>query len=606
MKKLKVWQTATLAIVLVAGGAGAYQWRQAQSLNNRQALPANRQLVAVQLGNIVNAVTASGTVSLSNKADLNFGFAGTVADLKVKQGDNVTKGQVLARIDSGSDATSLASLQKTVAQAKMNVQIAQENLEKSVEPPYSASDLAKAQSAAVGAKLALDSAQQNLTRVQSPYSNLDIAQAQLSVINAKVGLTAAEDNLAKAQEPYSAADIAGAESAIATARQQLTDAETKAELDMADAEYAVSKAQAAYDAALANPAILPIDLQKAQRDLDRATYNLGIVERAAARSISDSEDRLSQAQQTLADMQAAPDALVVEQRLKQLSVAQATLTRAQDTLADMLAGADLLDVQQAEKKVTDAQNSLLDAQENLAEMKSAVPDDIVIDLKKKELALARSALADAEEQLAGTTIIAPFNGAVSAVNIRLGQTVTANAVAVSVVDLTKPQVDAVVSEADIVRVKQGQAARLTLDGLPGVNMSGSVVAIAVTGKSSSGVVSYPITVELTAARGTVLREGMTATVMLVVQQVNNVLTIPNRAIGGTAGNPVVTVIAEGVEQQRPVTLGLSDGSRTQVLSGLEQGEMVLTNTSASNNQQRFFGPAPAGGGGALPGVRIGR
>ncbi len=599
MKKMKKWQTITLLIVFLGSGAGVYRWRDSAAAAPTQTLAANTQLVAVQPGNIVNAVSASGTVSFASKTDLNFGFAGTVAEIKVKQGESVTKGQVLARIDSGTDTTSLTSLQKSVAQARVNLQNAQENLEKAEDLPYDDSDLARAQSTIDNTRLSLETALQNLSKLQTPYTDYDIAQGELSIVNAKVALKTAQDNLDKAQNPYTDEEMANAETAVATAQQQLQDAERKAALDTADAEYAVVKAQDAYTAALERrPPVSQADLDKAVRDIDRANYNLGISQRAAAKSVSDAGTRLSQAQKTLADMRAAPDALNVEQKQKQLAAAQAALAKAQDALAKTRAGADPLDVKLTEKKVTDARNSIADAEQALADLKAEVPDPLVIELRKLEVAVAQAALSDAQKQLSGTSLTAPFAGVVSAVNIKLGQNINANAVAMSVVDISKPQVDAVVSEADITRVKVGQSARLSMDGLPGASISGAVSSIAVTGRTTSGVVSYPIAIEVNQPQGAVLREGMTASVTLVVQQVTNVLVVPNRAIGGTANNPTVTLVVNGVAEQRPVTLGLSDGTRTQVLSGLTQGEMVLTVTAASGSQQRFFGGAAVPGGAA--------
>ena len=77
---------------------------------------------------------------------------------------------------------------------------------------------------------------------------------------------------------------------------------------------------------------------------------------------------------------------------------------------------------------------------------------------------------------------------------------------------------------------------------------------------------------------------MSATAEVIIERRDNVLVIPNRAIQGSVGNPTVTVAANGKPEQRQITLGLSDGVNTEVLSGLEEGERVELPTSQTQTQ----------------------
>jgi multidrug efflux pump subunit AcrA (membrane-fusion protein) len=72
-----------------------------------------------------------------------------------------------------------------------------------------------------------------------------------------------------------------------------------------------------------------------------------------------------------------------------------------------------------------------------------------------------------------------------------------------------------------------------------------------------------------------LRDGMSATAEIILDRRENVLLIPNRAIQGSPDNPWLEVLVGERTEKRQVTLGLSDGVNTEVLSGLEEGEDVV-------------------------------
>ncbi|MDO8472636.1 MAG: biotin/lipoyl-binding protein, partial [Dehalococcoidia bacterium] len=158
--KLKMWQAITLVVALVGSGAGAYTWRHSVKTSQVASLPANTQLATVQLGNVVNAVTASGTLSFTSSSDLTFGSAGTVLKVNVGVGDAVKKGQSVASIDT-------ADLLRAVTQASINLKTAQTNLT-NAQTPYTADDLNKAKATVALATANLNKALQSLTDGQAP------------------------------------------------------------------------------------------------------------------------------------------------------------------------------------------------------------------------------------------------------------------------------------------------------------------------------------------------------------------------------------------------------------------------------------------------------
>ncbi|MBU2009319.1 MAG: biotin/lipoyl-binding protein, partial [Chloroflexi bacterium] len=248
LRTLKLWQILVLAVVTLGTAAGVYGIYSWATSPDTSSLPANTQLVPVEYGDLVNTVSASGSLVFPTRAQPTFGSAGTVEQLNAKDGETVKKGQVLAKLDSAS----LISLQKTVAQARVNLRNAEDNLEKA-RNPYTELDIAQAEAAVTAARVAIKTAQDNLEKAQNPYTDSDIVQAEAAVTAAKVAIKTAQDNLEKAQNPYIESDIAQAEAAVTSAKVAIKTAQDNLEKaqnpytdsDIVQAEAAVTAAKVA-------------------------------------------------------------------------------------------------------------------------------------------------------------------------------------------------------------------------------------------------------------------------------------------------------------------------------------------------------------------------
>ncbi len=523
---LKKWQVAVLLVIVIGTAAGVYTVitrASGTSGSSSSSLPENTQLVPVQYGNVVNSVSASGSVVFPDKETLTFGIAGTVGAINVHEGDTVKEGQILAKLDSTSDI----AVQIAVTQARINLENARDKLNEARNP-----DINQAKLAVANARIALKTAQEALEKAENPYTESDIAQAQLAVANAKIALKTAQENYDKAKEKY-------------------------------ESNWTVTEW------------ILDYELKKAQLAIAQAN--------------------LAKAEQTLTYMLAGADPSEVEQKRLQVAVAQDNLAKAEQTLTDMLAGADPSEVEQKRLQVAVAQDNLAKAEQTLAELEAG--DSLELELLQLEVEKAQAALDETKKM---GTIVAPFGGVVASINVKVGQAVNANTVAIELVNPAIVQVDAILSEIDVAQVKQGQRASVSLDALPDVKITGELTSIAVIGKSTSGVVSYPVSIRLAPPQGVQLREGMSATATIVIQQANNVLLIPNGAVGGTVSNPTVYVMVNGQLEERAVALGISDDTYTEVKTGLKEGDMVLVYTR-STSQRGLFG---IGGGGMMGPVTI--
>jgi len=255
------------------------------------------------------------------------------------------------------------------------------------------------------------------------------------------------------------------------------------------------------------------------------------------------------------------------------------LEEAQDSLAE---ARNLL----SEGKIEEAQVLLKQVEESLhkAQKKSQarawlLPFSVKLvelqaDQAKAALDAAKLELAQAELELAKAIIITPFDGIVTGIDMKEGERISAAIAVVSLVDPTSIKMDGVIDEMDISGVKLEQEAIIILDALPDKEVKGKVAFISQAGAVQAGVVSYKTTITLENPDEE-LRDGMSATAEIVIERHENVLLIPNRTIQGTWDKPWVEVAVGEQTENRQITLGLSNGVNTEVLSGLKEGELVV-------------------------------
>jgi len=209
---------------------------------------------------------------------------------------------------------------------------------------------------------------------------------------------------------------------------------------------------------------------------------------------------------------------------------------------------------------------------------------------KLNLEIAELSLESAELNLEkAVVIVAPFDGVVADISITEGKeisTATLATPAISLVDTSEIEMRGFIDEIDIAIVQLGQEANIILDALPDEEVKGSVAFISPVGTTLAGVVSYDTTITLENPVAE-LRDGMSATAEIIIERRDDVLSIPNRYIRGTTENPIVVVLVDGQQEEREITLGLTDGINTEILSGLQEGEEVVLPTSGER-QGGFF------------------
>jgi HlyD family secretion protein len=202
---------------------------------------------------------------------------------------------------------------------------------------------------------------------------------------------------------------------------------------------------------------------------------------------------------------------------------------------------------------------------------------------------ARAAYEAARRNLEKATLTAPFDGVVSAVNIVVGEMAPTGLPAISLVDISGFRITVNVDEMDVARLQVGLPAEVTLDALPDVTLTGKVERIGPAATLVEGTVAYPVIIALDPTDAPV-RAGMSANVTVRVEELTDQLLIPNWVvrIDQTTGQPYVyRKTASGELERVDVRLGVRYEGYSQVLSGLNEGDVLVLTREATSGSFGF-------------------
>jgi len=526
------------------------------------------QVFTVERGNLIIDITASGNLALSLKEDLAFEVSGTeqepltVEEVLVEEGDSVEEGQVLVTLDT-------TALEEKVTSREQAFQIAE---------------------------LAVTTAE----------IDVQIAQdAEETVRAAEIDLETATDNFRKITYPYTYStftfDVPAAIVAIRDAERQLAEVRTGLEVGSGSEEY------------------------------DELWHNLGLA-----------QDNLVQARERL---------------LRGVGVDQFVAYGGDPPLAIE----DFWTLRAAQLAMEKAQSTLDKAKKSFESGLNKA--EVALDKAEVALEEARYDMDKAKDDLEKAVVVAPFAGFITAVNVEGGDEVKRGTVAVQLADPDKFEAEVMVGEMDILQLKLGADAIVQVDAMPEISLPAKVTHISPTATIQSGVVNYEVKVELqslqpvqqeqqktqqkaiesispgelppglqqaveegritreqaleiiqsrqqgqggqqaqkplTIPQNFQLREGLTVTVSILVQENKNVLMVPNRTVTRRGQETYVQVVSpDGIIEERAIKTGISNWTHTEVTDGLSEGEEVVitqatteaTQSSTSRSPMPFFGP----------------
>ena len=577
-----------LALVVIGAAVGTYftvRSKSSSAATTQTLAPATR-------GNVLSSVTSTGNVEAPTDLSLSFQQSGQVTAILVKVGDHVGAGQALARVDDTANRMSLASAQAGLASAQ----------------------------ASLAALI------RGETPIERQADQMGLVSAQQSITTAQQGLTNAQQNAAN--------NVAKYQSAIDQAQQSVTQANsavTAAQTGVTQAESALSRLQSSSDPQ--HPIGASLDTLLTRYEVDSAAC-------AANKALTSASDGVSCAQVSnlltfVKNVQSAQSGV---------TQAQSSVTQAQNGVTTAKQGQtsgetqDQQSIQQAQDQLTSAQNQYQSTVVGNA-VKEEPPKPEQLAQSQASIISAQAQLQTAEKNESETTLTAPVAGVVASISGIVGQqsgsgggsssssgssgsssgssgsssgsssSASSGSGFIDLTDVNLLDVKVGFTETDAPNVHVGQAATITLNALPTQTFTGHVIELDTNSTLVSNVVTYYAKVAFDTPPVNV-KPGMTASVNVVLQKVDNAITVPTSAVSTTGTTETVTVKAKnGTESPKLITIGLRGDNAVQITSGLSVGDQIVVTSAASASTGsitgRFGGAGGLGGLGGLGGGGLG-
>ena len=370
------------------------------------------------------------------------------------------------------------------------------------------------------------------------------------------------------------------------------------ELALKTAQSNLTSAQASYEQTKAS---LQFSLRNAQTGLASAKSSLDATKASAEQnpnSLIVAKATLDKATVTMQKAQADYNQIAWRGDVgmtSQAATLQSATIEYQSALANYkITAAKINDdsLKQAQATYDKAQVALEEAQKNL---------DTNLKIAQATLDKAQIAVDTAKTDLENVSLVAPIDGVVSVVNYKKGDFAVGESTAITIVNTDRLQIKVSVAEVDLPKVKLGNTAQVTLDALSGKTYEAKVIAISPVGTVTAGVVNYSVTLEVTKPDSSI-RPGMTANLNIVVEQRENTLLVPVRAVQTQGTRKIVKVQKDQTVIPQVVTVGLSNDTFAEITDGLQEGDVVLigTTTTTSTGGGPGMGIPGLGGPGGPP------
>jgi multidrug resistance efflux pump len=370
------------------------------------------------------------------------------------------------------------------------------------------------------------------------------------------------------REKFTAA-VTSAQLALAQARQDYQDlqdnaasAAAQAQVDVANAQIAVTDAQKKVAAANYPHSTDPLVIEKAQTDylLAKADY----------------KDALSAYRDVAHKKLTNPERV---QALSRLVAAEAAMKTKFATYNWYLLKPDQNSVDQANAELAQAQAQLSDAQARWDKLKNG-PDPLQLQSDSAKVQDAQAQLAEAQKTLDEIDIRAPFDGVVLSVNASAGDSLQEGAALISLNDPRAVEVEGTVTEEDMPSIHVGLVAQVYFDAYPDLQVNASLSRIVPVRVTGSDQPLYTVALTLDQAPPELLSgnlvAGMTADASIITAQAKQVLCLPRSVVRASAGNTTTIKVWTGSqEENRQIEVGLRGDTNIEIRSGLSKGELVV-------------------------------
>ena len=560
-----------LLLLVIAGG----YWSYAKIFNNDDAV--RYATAQVQNGTLIVSVSGSGQVSVSNQVDIKPKASGDIVYVGVKNGQEVKAGTLIAQLDA-RDA------QKTVRDAETN----------------------------------LESAKLSLEKLKKPADTLSILQAENSLAQAKESKQKAEDDLKKAYDD-GFNTIANAFLDLPTVISGLHDILFSSDTGLGggnqwNIDYYADSVKTYDEKALQYKDDTSQSYQKARQEYDKNFTDYKTITRYSdpatieglINETYDTTKAIAEAVKSANNLIQFYQDKLTERNLKPAAISDTHLstlnTYTGKTNTHLL---NLLGIKNTIKNsrdtIVNADRSIAEKTESLTKLKAGAD---ALDIQSSELAVKQreNALLDAKEKLADYFIRAPFDGVITKVNAKKGDSVSSASILVTLITRQK-LAEISLNEVDVAKIKVGQKATLTFDAVPDLTITGQVAEIDTVGTITQGVVTYAVKITFDTQDDRV-KPGMSISAAIITDIKQDALLVPNSAVKQQGDMAYVEIFAGETQAPRhqTVQIGLSNDTMTEVTNGLKEGDQVVTQTitqTAQSQSQQNTGlriPGLTGGG----------
>jgi len=502
----------------------------------------------VQKTTLIKGIDSTGQVAQLNKLDIKATGSGLITSLPIKQGQLVKKGQVIAVIDQRSNYVSLA-------QAKASRANAQANYDKLLAGATN-EDIQLAQLAVKSAELSLSNALQTYQTTKQ-QQEIAIKNSRATILNSALTAVAPSNNLTTAT-----VTVAGSYTGTDEGQYKITLYQGGDSV-----HYLVS------------------GLENTER-----TITPGLAQPLGTRGLTITFGTTG----TLVP----GSTWVVNLPNTQATNYASNLNAYESALISQTQA-----LYSAEAAITSAKNSLEQQKVQLAlKIAAAAPADVNLSYSQVQIAAAQVAAAQAA--ISANVLTAPFDGQIAAVNLQVGE----QASGVIATLITNQKIATLsLNEVDITKIAIGNKATLSFDAIEGLTISGEIAQIDTLGTVAQGVVNYVVKIAFD-TQDTRVKPGMSANASIILEAKPDVLAVPSSAVkNDSTGTYIQQLDTAGVPKNIPVTVGLTTDTQTEILSGIQEGDAIITQTikidpKAATTAPKSTNPFSAATGGAGRGV----
>ncbi len=603
----------TVLVIIILGVAGYYGYQKFNATSTKTSYVTQ----PISLQTITVSVTGSGQVSELNSVDIKPQISGNseaLTAMNVKKGDQVKAGQVLAIVDQSSALASLSQARSSLTNAEANYQTLISGAT-AVDINISQNSVTQAQNSYNNALLSqqntIQTTANNVTQAQNALNDLEDTTSAANPTNKRGVAIAAVDNV-----------LTQDRSALDAENGLLTDDNFKAAFSVLDSSQ-VNYAKSSYDSAVILLTTAQNSLANAQ--LSRTDANVDQAVNDAVSALNGTATSLNYCFTALQDSVAGNDISQgtinsykssINSQLSTVNNGITSIQNADQALKDAITADqnalqtaqlnEQTQLAQAKASVDSSSNSLQNAKDQLTKL-TAPPTTQNVNTALASIESTKTQLQQATTNYNNTIITAPFDGLIAAAAPHQGDQVSPSTV---IATLITNQFVVVIplNEVDVAKVQVGDPAVLTFDAIDGLTVAGKVIDIDTIGTVSQGVVTYNVKISLDTQDASV-KPGMSTNASIITQVEPDVLAAPNAAIKsqGTA-NYVEELNAAGKPQNIPVTIGIANDTYTQIISGVKEGDNVVTQTITSAVSKTTTGTSGIGsllGGGRAAGGAAG-